>query len=182
MSLRSVPLPGKLLISVIYREEGVFREAAARIVGLFGEAERTSEAFPFDRTEYYTREMGAPLSRRFIVTAGEYPRDSLADAKIAAEKVEGEFSTDGRRAVNVDPGLLTDENFLLATGKNYSHRIYLRDGVFADLTLVFRGGEYRPLSWTYPDCASDAIRAFLGEVRADWRNVRKTRGGEAPCG
>ncbi len=182
MSRRSVPSPAKLLVSVIYREEETFRESLSRIAGIFGEVERTSDPFPFDRTEYYAREMGAPLLRRFVVMAREVPRDALAGAKVAAEGVEEEFARDGRRTVNVDPGLLTDENFLLATGKNYSHRIYLKDGVFADLTLVYRGGEYRALPWTYPDCASDAIRAFLGDVRAGWREERKKRGGESTCG
>jgi hypothetical protein len=84
--------------------------------------------------------------------------------------------------VNLDPGLLTEENFILATGKNYSHRVYLRDGVFADLTLVYRKGEYLPLPWTYPDYASPAIREFLAQVREELREGRKREGGESQCG
>jgi Domain of unknown function (DUF4416) len=86
------------------------------------------------------------------------------------------------RTVNLDPGLLTEENVLLATGKNYSHRVYLRDGVFADLALVYRKGEYRPLPWTYPDLASDGIRAFLAEVREELREARKQEGRPFRCG
>lgn len=173
MSRRKAPPPARLLLSVIYRDEEDFSRSLGRIAEQVGEVARASEAFPFDRTDYYAREMGAPLFRRFVLTARALSRDALATAKIAAEAIENEFSVNGKRTVNIDPGLLTDENFVLATGKNYSHRIYLRDGVFADLTLVFEKGEYRPLPWTYPDYASPEIRAFLAGWRGEVREERK---------
>lgn len=83
--------------------------------------------------------------------------------------------------MNLDPGLVTPENFILATGKNFSHRIYLRDGVFADLTLVYRKGEYRALPWTYPDYASREIRDLLKGVRAEFL-ARGETGGARRCG
>lgn len=182
MSRRKTPPSAKLLVSVIYREESRFEEARERLSGLLGAVERTSDRFPFDRTDYYEREMGAPLFRRFVVMKEPVPRDALASSKLCAEEVEAGFSAAGRRTVNLDPGLLTEENFLLATGKNYSHRVYLRDGVFADLTLVYRKGEYLPLPWTYPDYASPDIRAFLGQVREGLQETRKREGGESLCG
>jgi len=173
MSRRKVPPPARLLLSVIYRDEGDFEKSLRRISEQVGEVARTSEPFPFDRTEYYKREMGAPLFRRFVLTAGAVSRDVLATAKLATEAIENEFSVNGKRTVNIDPGLLTDENVVLATGKNYSHRIFLHDGIFADLTLVFEKGEYRPLPWTYPDYASAEIRAFLAGWRREFREERK---------
>ena len=182
MSRRKIPPHARLLVSAIYREEGRFREALPGLATLLGPVERTSGPFPFDRTDYYAREMGAPLSRRFVVMERLVPRDALADAKIGAEDLERELCANGMRTVNLDPGLLTEENVLLATGKNYSHRVYLRDGVFADLALVYRKGEYRPLPWTYPDLASDAIRSFLAEVREELREARKLEGRPSRCG
>ena len=173
MSQRSAPSPARLLFSVIYREEENFAKALRSITDRVGEVACTSEPFPFDRTEYYGKEMGAPLVRRFIVGKDPVSRDELATVKVWAETIENELSVSGKRTVNIDPGHLTDENVILATGKNYSHRIYLRDGVFADLTLFFEKGEYRPLPWTYPDYASPAIRAFLGELRRGNREARK---------
>ncbi len=182
MSRRAVPPPAKLLASIIYRDEERFAVARDLFAERIGAVERVSGPFPFDFTEYYAREMGAPLARRFVVAAGVVARDSLAAAKAAAEKIEEALAVGGRRTVNVDPGLLTEESFILATGKNYSHRVYLRDGVFADLTLVYRKGAYRALPWTYPDYASDAVRAFLSDVRAAYRESRG-RGAEGrPCG
>ncbi len=182
MSRRKAPPFAKLLVSVIYREEDRFAEVREVLSERFGAVERTSDRFPFDRTDYYEREMGAPLFRRFVVVGETVPRDALASLKVRAEEVEDGFSVAGNRTVNIDPGLLTEENFLLATGKNYSHRVYLRDGVFADLTLVYRKGEYLPLPWTYPDIASPGIRAFLAQVREELRETRKRESGEIRCG
>jgi hypothetical protein len=126
--------------------------------------------------------MGSHLYRRFAVMETPVARDTLAEAKIQAEDLERRFSTEGKRTANIDPGILTEENFILATGKNYSHRVYLRDGVFADLTLVYQKDEYRPLPWTYPDLASEGIRQFLGEVRKELREARKIDRGRLQCG
>ncbi len=172
MSRRAVPPPAKLLASVIYRVEERFAEARSLFAERIGAVERVSDRFPFDFTGYYAREMGAPLVRRFLVAADPVARDALAGVKEAAERIEDALAVEGRRTVNVDPGLLTEENFILATGKNYSHRVYLRDGVFADLTLVYERGGYRALPWTYPDYASEAVRAFLAEVRSAYRETR----------
>lgn len=182
MSVRRVPRPARLLVSVIYKEERRFAEVLPRLERALGPVERTSEPFPFDRTEYYGKEMGEPLFRRFAVMERLVPRDALAAAKIGAEELEREFSENGMRTVNLDPGILTEENFLLATGKNYSHRVYLRDGVFADLTLVFMKGEYRTLPWTYPDIATAQIRAFLSGVREELRDARKREERNPRCG
>lgn len=173
MSRRKVPSPARLLFSVIYREERDFDRSLRTISGRLGTVARISDPFPFDRTGYYGREMGAPLFRRFLLATEAMSRDELAAVKLMAEAIENEFSVNGKRTVNIDPGLLADENFVLATGKNYCHRIYLRDGVFADLTLVYEKGEYRPLPWTYPDYASAEIRAFLTGLRREFREAGK---------
>jgi hypothetical protein len=167
MSSRSVPAPARLVVSAIFREERSLEAALLRIEEEVGEVRPAGPAFPFDWTDYYAEEMGSPLFRRFLRSERPVPRESLADIKIALERIEIALSFEGRRTVNLDPGLVTAENFILATGKNFTHRVYLRDGVFADLTLEFRNGEYRPLPWTYPDYASEAVRRLLREVRRE---------------
>ncbi len=184
MSQRKTPPAARLLISVIYRDDGDFEHTVRAIHGRIGKIEYASGPFPFDRSDYYEREMGAPLFRRFLLAADDVAREDLVEAKLVAESIEAEFSVDGKRNVNIDPGLLTDENVVLATGKNYSHRIYLRDGVFADLTLVFEKGEYQPLPWTYPDIASPEIRTFLTMLRTLCRagKIRGRKGESCECG
>lgn len=182
MSRRKIPPPARMLVSVIYRDENRFALARDALGELLGEIESASGAFPFDKTDYYEEEMGSPLCRKFLAWKDPVPRDALVAAKRHAEDVENRLSRDGRRTVNIDPGLLTEENFLLATGKNYSHRIYLGDGVYADLTLVYRKGDYHPLPWTYPDYASPAVRAYLSGERDALRETRKREGRNAACG
>jgi hypothetical protein len=84
--------------------------------------------------------------------------------------------------VNLDPGLLTPENFILATGKNFSHRVYLGNGVFADLTLVYRNGGFHPLPWTYPDYASEEVRSLLRDLRREHMVEENARRATVLCG
>jgi hypothetical protein len=167
LSVRSEPRPARLVVSAIYREELRFAEAVPRVEAAVGPVRAVGGRLPFDRTDYYQGEMGAPLFRRFLAAGRAVPRDTLAAIKVAMESIEAELSEGGRRTVNLDPGMLTPESFILATGKNFTHRVYLGEGVFADLTLVYRRGEFHPLPWTYPDYASEGVRSLLRELRRE---------------
>jgi hypothetical protein len=181
VSRRSVPGPGRLVVSVIFRDEGARDAAILRLGEVLGEMRPEGGTFRFDATEYYAEEMGGPLFRQFVVASAPVPRDALPEIKVLLERIERDMAEGERRVVNLDPGLITPENFILATGKNYTHRVYLRDGVFADLTLEFRSGEFRALPWTYPDYASAEIRALLKSVRAEFLS-RGESGGARKCG
>jgi hypothetical protein len=89
----------------------------------------------------------------------------LADIKCFTNDLEDRSSAEGKRLINVDPGYLLPERFVLATGKNYTHRIYLKAGIYADLTLIYYKGQFRPLEWTYPDYAGEPVIGFLESVR-----------------
>ncbi len=167
MSVRTEPRPARLVVSVIYREERKYADAVPRVEAVLGPVRAAGGRLPFDKTGYYEREMGAPLFRRFLSATRPVSRDTLPAIKIALESIENRLSEGGRRSVNLDPGLLTPENFILATGKNFSHRVYLGNGVFADLTLVYRNGGFQPLPWTYPDYASEEVRSLLRELRRE---------------
>jgi hypothetical protein len=121
-------------------------------------------------THYYSREMGeiSKLERFFVFSMNPFPREALLTSKLAALKWETQWAPQGMRQVNVDIGLLSLENFLLATTKNYSHRIFIADDIFADLTYYFHQGKLQTLPWTYPDFVDDKkmelftlMRAFL---------------------
>lgn len=168
MSRRRVPPPARLVISAIFREEGIFGPLLPMLSKAVGEVRFAGPPFPFNRTGYYSAEMGEPLFRRFLVASAPVARDALPGIKAATEGVERELEEGGRRTVNLDPGLLTPENFILATGKGYSHRVYLGQGVFADLTLEFRKGDFHPMPWTYPDYASGEIKELLKGLRQEF--------------
>ncbi|NNG47488.1 MAG: DUF4416 family protein, partial [Deltaproteobacteria bacterium] len=110
MSRRKVPSPAGLLFSVIYRKEEDFEKTFLTISDRIGKIGYASSPFPFDRTDYYAKEMGTPLFRRFLLAADAVCRDELVQAKIASESIEDEFRENGNRTVNIDPGLLSEES------------------------------------------------------------------------
>ena len=156
----------KLVTGIIYPSgfllAGLLRDLEARL----GKIEALSEPFRFDHTRYYSEEMGDGLFRKFVVFLDPVSQDALPRIKGISDTLESRYAqTDGRRQVNIDPGILSAERFVLATRKNFTHRIYLGEGTFADLTLIACSQGLRPLDWTFPDYRSEEILSFLDTVR-----------------
>ena len=165
MSRPRIPQPAKLVISLFMRERELIAPLARAFTAKFGAIDIVSRWLAFDFTAYYEREMGAPLYRRVLVFQDHVSPGHLARIKLMTNRLERHHIVGGRRTVNLDPGYLTLERFVLATGKNFTHRIYLSRGIYADLTLIYTRGELRPLPWTYPDYAAPDMIRFLGQVR-----------------
>jgi len=163
MSHLTEPEDVQLLCSLFSPEELLLTQCLQELEGLFGPADWVSRPLLFDRTRFYEREMGWPLHRRFVTFRELIRPDALVGAKIRTQRLEERYTQEGKRRVNVDPGYLSLERLVLATGKNYTHRIYLSKGIYADLTLVFQRGTFRGLEWTYRDYASpEMIEVFNG--------------------
>ncbi len=165
MSKLRAPKPAKLVIGCFTREKDVFVDVARELSGAFGPPDVISPWLAFDQTGYYEPEMGNTLFRRLMAFGKLIEQETLADIKLFTNELEDGFSREGKRLVNIDPGYLLAERFVLATGKNFTHRIYLRAGIYADLTLIYQKGRYRALDWTYPDYAGEPISSFLKTVR-----------------
>lgn len=166
MSKPRRPPPAKLVIGCFTKEKDILGDVAARLSGSFGPPDAISRWLPFEHTDYYNSEMGSPLFRRLMAFRELIRQEVLADIKLFTNELEGKFSVHGARLVNIDPGYLLAERLVLGTGKNYTHRIYLKEGIYADLTLIYQKGRFRPLDWTYPDFAGEEIGGFLGSVRS----------------
>lgn len=165
MSLPQPPKPAKLVIGLFTRKPELMAAVAADLMESFGSIDMISPLFPFDFTTYYEKEMGSPLFRRIFVFKSLIQQDDLADIKLKTNAIETLYSADGMRQVNIDPGYLLMERLVLATGKNFAHRIYIGKCIYADLTLIYQKNGYQPLPWTYPDYAHESIRHFLTLVR-----------------
>lgn len=165
MSIPQVPKPAKLFLSVISPSAERIGAVLSELAGHYGVLDFVSEVLPFHYTDYYYAEMGKPLLRRFASFDRLIPQEDLASIKIQTNLVEAERSKEGNRLVNIDPGYLLAERLVLASGKNYGHRIYLSRGIYADLTLIYRDKDYQPLAWTYPDYAEPRVRAWLRALR-----------------
>ena len=171
------PRPAKLLMSLIASQDDLLHQALEVLEGRYGEVDFKSDPIPFDVTDYYEEEMGKGLFRRFVTFAPLIRREELVRIKLETNEVERHFADpEGRRRVNIDPGYICAEHLILATTKGYTHRPYLGKGIYADLTMIFQDGEFRPLPWTYPDYASEPIRRLLGEIRRRYlKQLRETR-------
>lgn len=164
-----------LFCSVLYGSPEGADRAAAKLVGLYGDAAYRSPALPFPYTAYYEGEMGSPLNRIVLAFEGLIPRDALAPVKIETNRIEEGLRKDGRRTVNLDPGILSLENVCLATTKPYSHRIYLSLGIWAEVTLMYRKDSYHPLEWTYPDYASKEMLGIFTLLRKHYKEKSRCR-------
>ena len=165
MSLPQPPKPAKLVVGFIMKDKGLLSPIAAELANAFGAVDMVSAWFPFDFTAYYEPEMGASLFRRVLAFQTFIEQNALVDIKIITNKIERVYSEKNRRRVNIDPGYMVHERFVLATGKNYTHRIYMDRGIYADLTLIYCKGSFKTLPWTYPDYAHHNLRSFLEQVR-----------------
>ena len=165
MSLPQAANPAKLVIGLIVQDRTLFEPLAVELSCDFGSVDMISCWMPFDYTDYYEPEMGSPLHRRMLIYKDLIRQDELPAIKLATNRLEQSYSRSGRRRVNIDPGYLSYERFVLASGKNFSHRIYIGRGIYADLTLIYQRGAFVKLPWTYPDYGDKPMLEFLTQVR-----------------
>ena len=138
----------------------------------FGPVRTESRHLNFPFTDYYDSEMGARPVRYFILFENLVDPSLLADIKTGTNRLELLFSdSDGNRKINLDPGILSLSNFILATCKDRSHRIPLKDGIYAETTLIYQNRDFQRLPWTYADYSSDEVRALLREFRTTYKDL-----------
>ncbi|MFH1698986.1 MAG: DUF4416 family protein [Candidatus Zixiibacteriota bacterium] len=158
--------PVKLFSGFIYSDIQTMSQVLEILENKFGPVECESEHFDFAHTMYYKKEMGPNLKRLFISFEKPIMPDTLKDIKTETNSIERRFvNADGGRLVNIDPGLISLANVILASTKEYSHRIYLGNGIFGEITLLYEDKSYRPLKWTYPDYRTTHAIDFLLRVR-----------------
>jgi Domain of unknown function (DUF4416) len=170
---RRHPDPARLVVAAFSRHPEALDWAQDRLQHSFGPIERVSPDFDFHHTDYYANSMGTGLKKRFLVFDQLRPSDILPYAKNFTIGLENQLIRSGRfseeRPLNLDPGLLQLGKFLLATTKDQSHRIYLVDGIYAEVTLRFEGKHFEPWPWTYSDYREPAVREFLDGARESLR-------------
>lgn len=167
MSVPTDPNPGKLFLSILSSRWESFRPGLLdNLEQDFGRADYLSDLIAFTETSYYDQELDTPISRRILTFKPLVELDALADIKLGTNKLEQRFKIGGKRTFNLDPGIITMERLVLATGKNFTHRIYLSRGIWADLTLIYTKGDWKDLDWTFPDYSSEKIKKHLRIIRS----------------
>ncbi|MFH1259296.1 MAG: DUF4416 family protein [Elusimicrobiota bacterium] len=158
--------PVKLIIGFISGRKDCFLQAQKLLVRKFGEMDFQSDLIAFDFTEYYAAEMGKDLQRKFVSFRRLIKPEDLSGIKIFTNKAEKMLSSYNRRQINIDPGYLTEAKLILATTKDFSHRIFLKNDIFAEVTMFYsHSSGYEPFPWTYPDYHSPKYKKLFKEIR-----------------
>ena len=160
--------PVKLFVGMLGASEGLFSEAVGLLGEQFGIVDVTSPLMDFDFTDYYAGQMGLSLKRVFYAFRELIDPAQIARIKLLTNSIEEKFAARGLafpRPLNLDPGYLTAAKLTLATAKNFAHRIYLAEGIYAEVTLNWRDGAWRGNPWTYPDYLSEGYLRFFTDLR-----------------
>jgi hypothetical protein len=160
--------PVKLICGIIASEEATFKSAEGHLVRLYGPLDLTSPLFKFNFTDYYEKQMGLNLKRKFFSFTGLISPEKLGEIKLQTNELEEKIrkeSRASRRVVNLDPGYLTRSALIMATVKDFAHRIPLQQGIYAHLELLFSKKSIRTLDWTYPDYRTEQYQKFFLDVR-----------------
>ncbi len=157
--------PVKLFAGLIISEGILLNEIENMLAKEFHEIDLHSEIVEFDYTDYYYKEMGKPLKRKFISFKEMVMPDKLSLIKKKTCAIESKISRKGKRVVNIDPGYISMAKVVLASTKNFYHRIYLGGGIYAEVTLAWQKGEYRDFEWTFPDYKTPLYKGILTKIR-----------------
>ena len=162
-----IPLPAKLFLAIMFTEKKACDHALKQFMKEYGALENQFGPLNVSQfTNYYNKEMGEGINKIYITFKDTIKRDILPELKIFTNTIESKFLNQRKRTVNMDPGYITNDKFVLATTKDFYHRIYLKNGIYAEVTLHYRTGKYRYFSWTYPDYKETGVQNLLEQSRA----------------
>ncbi len=159
----------KLIVGILAANHQCLHAAADALTDKFGKVDFTSEVWPFEQTDYYRDQTGPRILRQFVSVKRLIDPGKLAKVKHQTNKLEQKLAKTLAlplpRPVNLDPGIIEPSKLVLATTKNYSHRIYIGKNMYAEVTLIFDKGRWRPQAYTYPDYKQQCYFDFFEIVR-----------------
>ncbi|MBN2188181.1 MAG: DUF4416 family protein [Chitinispirillaceae bacterium] len=159
------PSPVRLFAGIMFGETFETGPVLEKMERRFGKAGPSYGPLPFSWTDYYAKEMDGRLRKLYVFFADPIRRDDLPDIKRWTNDLEREYAEGEKRKVNIDPGYLARDKLVLATTKDFFHRLYLGKGIYGEVTLHFQKGAVRHFSWTYPDYRDTRVQEFLMKER-----------------
>ncbi|MHC4646572.1 MAG: DUF4416 family protein [Planctomycetota bacterium] len=163
------PKQVKLIIGILAADHGCLNAAVEAVESKFGNIDFESDVWPFDQTDYYKDQTGEHILRQFVSIERLIDPGKLAKTKHRTNRLERKLAVRLAlklpRPVNLDPGVIEPSKLILATTKNYSHRIYIGNKIFAEVTLIFDKGCWRTFEHTYPDYRQQCYLDFFSRVR-----------------
>lgn len=156
----------KLIVGFIFKEDKAYDKAKKLLERRFGSLDFESQTLAFNHTDYYEKELGKGLKRRFLSFKKLIRLSNLPKIKLLTNRIEQKLTTGRRRQVNIDPGCLTQAKVLLATTKDQKHRVYLKSGIYAEVTLFYQDKTFKTWDWTYPDYKTAEYIEIFNKIRA----------------
>ena len=175
-SVQAPPLV-KYFIAVLFKDRAYLDKAREMFFVFWGRTDFEGADHPFDVTDYYEPEMGAPLFRRIFAFEKLYGPTLLVDMKLACNDIEDRLAAGGKRTVNCDAGYLDHNKVLLASAKEAGQKIYLDKGIYADLAGRYKDGKYRPFEWSFPDFKDGRYDTELCAIRALYMEQKRKKAG-----
>jgi len=173
MGISRRPEKVKLIAGLLFNDADKYLAAKKALARRFGRIDFESAPLDFAHTSYYDKEMGGRLKRAFLSFERLIGLENACAVKIRTNTLERRYSATGKRAVNIDPGYLDLSKLVLFSTKDYSHRVYLGKGIFAEVTLFYKDDEFNPWPWTYPDYKSrDYLNIFQSIRQTYKRQIR----------
>ncbi len=167
-----------LIVAICYHQASFKEAAMEHLVHNYGAVQYELAPVLFEHTGYYDREMGSPLYKMYLAFETLQNPALLPQVKHFTNHIEQDSAINGNRTVNIDPGYIETPKLILASTKNYSHRIYLSDGIYGDVQLFWQNGRFNANPWTYPDYKEDRVRLFFEMVRKNYfRTIRDQTSG-----
>lgn len=171
MSFPREPEKAIFFTGLLFSDSVVFDNALPCLTDYFGDVLYQSPATGWSQSSYYDKELGSPLFRCFIFFSKVIDPGLLSEAKRETTKLESRFSADGKRRINIDPGYLTLAKVVLASLKNYSHRIYIGKSVYAELELYYQDGKFNPMPYTYFDFRDESTITIFEDARNRFNKI-----------
>jgi hypothetical protein len=160
------PLPVTLFLAALITPRSPWEEVRARLEAQWGKIEFVYGPIDFTYSDYYDEEMGRPQQKIYMTFEKAIERDTLPQHKLFTNELEQRYAAGGKRSINCDPGYISRDKLVLASTKDFYHRLYLGEGIFGEVTLHFRKGDFQVFPWTYPDYQNKALWEMLIKVRA----------------
>ena len=167
MGIIKQPTKAALFAAIMYSDEKTAKKAVEMLVKKFGKLSFESEEYEFNATDFYEDEFGTDLKKRFILFEKKIDREQLAEIKIFSNKVEDKLAKNKKRTVNIDPGYITQANVVLASCKEFPHRIYVGKGIHAEVEMIFKKDRIEYPQYVYKDYQTELAKKFFLDARKE---------------
>ncbi|RJQ51048.1 MAG: DUF4416 family protein [Nitrospiraceae bacterium] len=160
------PHPVKLFVGMLSQDVSLIEHLAETLKSFYGPSDMESPVLPWEHTKYYSKEMGAGLKRKFVFFRDLINPGAVSEMKLKTIELEKQFLNEkGGRRINLDPGYIDSAKIVLVSTKDFSHRIYLNNGIYGEVTLVYSGKNYQILPYTYPDFRTEEYFEIFRKAR-----------------